>query len=228
MDILFIFLILNVDDKFGITIYEEQNPSLPPCSRLLIDLPTIVIRRLRRKENWFFFKHSNKNSINNIAKWMEAFQIFVAVYSEKSPHKSLRTYAQTIQKFDNTCCTVLWWKVQKMEMKWFSCLSLLWFKKKLSCTKKLLLWASTSNYKTRSSSPFVVRQAQVPFEWLKYCDLRQVYVYMKSDLQLEKNSFRILFQEKDVNLFSKKTKTKAVRQNRQPWVVSIYILLVGD
>lgn len=36
MDILFISLILNVDDKFGITIYEEQNASLPPCSRLLI------------------------------------------------------------------------------------------------------------------------------------------------------------------------------------------------
>lgn len=50
----------------------------------------------------FFFKHSKKNSIN-ITKWIEAFQIFVAVYNEKSPHESLTTNAQTIQNIANTC-----------------------------------------------------------------------------------------------------------------------------
>lgn len=38
-------------------------------------------------------------------KWIEAFHIFVAVYSEKFLQKivSLMTYAQTIQKIANTC-----------------------------------------------------------------------------------------------------------------------------
>lgn len=44
----------------------------------------------------------------------------------------------------------------------------------------------------------------------------------------KKNHFKFLLQEEDVNLFSKKTKTKAARQNRQPGVVGIYIVLVGD
>lgn len=52
------------------------------------------------KGQLIFVKHSEKDSINNITKWLEAFHIFVAVYSEKSPHKidSLMTYAQTIQR----------------------------------------------------------------------------------------------------------------------------------
>lgn len=58
---------------------------------------------IEKEGQLIFFKHSKKNSINNIAKWMEAFQILVAVYSEKSPHQSLTTYAQIIQKFANTC-----------------------------------------------------------------------------------------------------------------------------
>lgn len=52
-------------------------------------------RSMEKEGQLKFIKHSEKNSINNIPKWMEAFHIFVAVYSEKSPHEigSLMTYA---------------------------------------------------------------------------------------------------------------------------------------
>lgn len=44
-----------------------------------------------------------------------------------------------------------------MEREGFCCLSLAPKKKTLSCNKKLWQWASTTNCKTRSSSPFVDR-----------------------------------------------------------------------
>lgn len=125
----------------------------------------------------FFFKHSKKNSIN-ITKWIEAFQIFVAVYNEKSPHESLTTYAQTIQNIANTCwdqAALLWWKVHKMERKGFCCLSLPRFKKKswvvpISCCNRPRLQITKQEAAVRS--------------WLnqhKYllndCDLRQVCLY---------------------------------------------------
>lgn len=62
-------------------------------------------RSVEKDGQLIFVKHSERNSIHNITKWMEAFHIFVAVYSEKSPHEigSLMTYAQTIQKIASTC-----------------------------------------------------------------------------------------------------------------------------
>lgn len=52
-------------------------------------------RSLKKEGQLIFVKHREKNSIPNTTKQMEAFHIFVAVYSEKFPHEigRLMTYA---------------------------------------------------------------------------------------------------------------------------------------
>lgn len=100
-----ISLTLGVDDKLRRSIHEGQYVKfaslLPPENESTDNR----YRSVEKEGQLIFVKHSEKNSIHNITKWMEAFHIFVAVYSEKSPHEigSLMTYAQTIQKIASTC-----------------------------------------------------------------------------------------------------------------------------
>lgn len=45
-----------------------------------------------------FLKSNEKESVKTIAKWMEAFHIFVAIYAEKHPQEisNLMAYAQIV------------------------------------------------------------------------------------------------------------------------------------
>lgn len=94
-----ISLTLGVDDKLQRSIHEGQYVKfaslLPPENESTDNR----YRSLEKEGQLIFVKHNEKNSIPNIPKWMEAFHIFVAVYSEKFPQEigSLMTYAQTIQ-----------------------------------------------------------------------------------------------------------------------------------
>lgn len=100
-----ISLTLGVDDKLRRSIHEGQYVKfaslLPPDNESTDNR----YRSLEKEGQLIFVKHNEKHSIPNMPKWMEAFHIFVAVYSEKFPQEigSLMTYAQTIQKIANTC-----------------------------------------------------------------------------------------------------------------------------
>lgn len=82
-----ISLTLGVDDKLRRSIHEGQYVKfaslLPPENESTDNR----YRSVEKEGQLIFVKHSEKNSIHNITKWMEAFHIFVAVYSEKSPHE---------------------------------------------------------------------------------------------------------------------------------------------
>lgn len=53
----------------------------------------------------FLKSNEKKESVKTIAKWMEAFQIFVAIYAEKHPQEisNLMTYAQIVQRISDAC-----------------------------------------------------------------------------------------------------------------------------
>lgn len=52
-----------------------------------------------------FFKSNEKDPIKTIAEWTEAYQVFVAILTEKYPHEiaNLMLYAQTVQNIAESC-----------------------------------------------------------------------------------------------------------------------------
>lgn len=79
-----IYLTLGVYDKLRRSIHEGQYVKF---ASLLPPEPTDNRYRSMEKGQLIFVKQSEKNSTNNITKWMQASHIFVAVYSEKSHRK---------------------------------------------------------------------------------------------------------------------------------------------
>ena len=62
-------------------------------------------KAIEKEGQLIFVNEMKRRNISSVTKWMEAFHIYVAVYSEKHPQEigNLMTYAQTIQKMADTC-----------------------------------------------------------------------------------------------------------------------------
>lgn len=94
----FISLTLGVDDKLRRSIHEGQYVTFASSVPHENEPNNNRLRSMEERRTTNFVKQNEKNSINNITKWMEAFHIFVIVYFTKSPQEigSLVTYAYTI------------------------------------------------------------------------------------------------------------------------------------
>ena len=99
-------LTLGVDDKIRAKIHAGEYVKF---SSLLPTEPSIPnqsnYKSFDKDGQLIFIKTNDKDPIKTIAKWTEAFHIFVAIFAEKNPGEigNLMLYAHTVQKIAESC-----------------------------------------------------------------------------------------------------------------------------
>ena len=99
-------LTLGVDDKTRSKIYAGEYVKFSSLLPLDPNSPAKnQYRSVEQAGQLVFLKSNEKDSINTITKWTEAYQVFVAIYAEKYPLEigNLMVYAQTVQKIAESC-----------------------------------------------------------------------------------------------------------------------------
>lgn len=141
--------------------------SLLLCSHQKMNLPIIGTVQWKKEGQLIFVKHNEKNSIPNMLKWMGAFHIFVAVYSEKFPQEigSLMTYDQTIQTIANTCEVQAPLSYDEKFRKWREKDSAAcpWHQQNVELYKKVLVMDLDFKLQSKKQQPFRVQTRH------KYC-----------------------------------------------------------
>lgn len=98
-------LTLGIDDKVRAKIHAGDYIKFSSLLQSNLTTENDKYKSVVKDGQQLFLKSNEKESVKTIAKWMEAFHIFVAIYAEKHPPEisNLMAYAQIVKRISDAC-----------------------------------------------------------------------------------------------------------------------------